>query len=126
MQPEQQEAEDDRSRSRQIRAAKNQSLFREVNERVKEVGERSGSRSYAESAICECANAECSEEIALTAEEYESLRAHSTCFAVPPSDEHVFADIERILKKHENYWVVEKIEHASLAAVKLDPRKRGV
>jgi hypothetical protein len=120
VQPEQQEDE----RGRQVRAAKNQSLFREVNERVNEIGQYPGSKSYAETAICECANPECSEEVSLTAEEYESLRAHSTCFAVAPSDEHVFADVERIVEKHEHYWVVEKIEQAAWVAQKLDPRRR--
>jgi len=122
VQPEQREAEDERGR--QVRAAKNQSLFREVNERVNEIGQYPGSNSYTAAAICECANPECSEEISLTAEEYESLRAHSTCFAVAPSDEHVFADVERIVDKHENYWVVEKIEQAARVAEKLDPRTR--
>ena len=80
--------------------------------------------SYAEKAICECADPECSEQIALEAGEYESVREHSTLFAVAPSDEHVFADVERIVEKHENYWLVEKIERAAVVAEKLDPRKR--
>src|SRR4051812_5100698 len=89
LQSEQQTAEDERGRSRQVKAAKNQSLFREVNERVKQIGEQPGARSYAENAICECANPECSEEIALEAGNYESVREHSTFFAVAPRDEHV-------------------------------------
>jgi hypothetical protein len=108
----------------EVKAAKDQSLFREVNERLKEVGERNKSLSYAEDAICECANDECSERISLSVDEYERLRGHSTWFAVGASDEHVFPDSERVIEKHDRYWIVEKMDDAAAVADRLDPRQR--
>jgi hypothetical protein len=109
---------------RDIKGAKTQSLFREVNERLKEAGERGNSSGYAEDAICECANDECSELISLSLDEYEELRRQGARFAVAPSDEHVFPDIESVVGKHERYWVVEKQDQAAAVAMKLDPRLR--
>jgi hypothetical protein len=109
---------------RDVKAAQNQSLFREVNERLKEVGERVESNSYAEDAICECADEECSERISLSVEEYEQVRAHSTWSVVLASDEHVFPDVERVVDKQDRYWVVEKLDGAAVVAEKLDPRMR--
>jgi hypothetical protein len=115
---------DEPIRLRQAKAAKNQSLFREVNERVKDVRQHHDWFPYDEDAICECANETCSERIKISATEYARIRERGTCFLVLPSDEHVFADVEEVIEKHENYWIVEKIERAALVAEKLDPRKR--
>jgi hypothetical protein len=109
---------------RDINGAKTQSLVREVNERLKEAGERGTSSAYAEDAICECANDECSERVSLSADEYEELRRHGARFAVAPTDEHVFPDFERVVAKHGRYWVVEKQDQAAAVAIKLDPRRR--
>jgi hypothetical protein len=107
-----------------VKAAKNQSLFREVNERLKEVGEHSKSMSYAEDAICECADDTCSDRISLSIAEYERVRANSTWFAVAPTGEHVFPEVERVVEKHDGYWIVEKLDGAAAVAAKLNPRKR--
>jgi hypothetical protein len=77
-----------------------------------------------EDAICECARAECSETITITALEYEELRSHSTWFAVAPLDAHCVPEVERIVTKSENYWVVEKLDEAGAVAERLDPRSR--
>jgi hypothetical protein len=109
---------------REVTAAKNQALFREVNERLKEVGEHSKSLAYEEDAICECANDECSERISISGAEYEDVRRNGTWFVVFPGDEHVFPDVERLVRKDERYWVVEKVDNAASIAAKLDPRTR--
>ena len=31
-----------------------------------------------------------------------------THFAVVPDERHVFADVERVVERHDRYWVVEK------------------
>jgi hypothetical protein len=109
---------------REVKAAKNQALFREVNERIKEVGERTNTYAYAEDAICECANEECSESISITEAEYERVRQNATWFVVYPAEEHVVRDVERVLKEEAGYWVVEKLDQAAVVATKLDPRRR--
>ena len=61
-----------------IRAAKNQSLFRELNERIEELGP---SALFAEF-ICECLQKESTEKVSLTAAEYEEIRLHPNRFFV--------------------------------------------
>jgi hypothetical protein len=109
---------------REVKAAKNQSLFREVNERLKEVGQHTQSVANEEDAICECANDECSERLSISQAAYESVRKNPTWFIVLPSDDHVFPDVERVVKEEAGYWVVEKVDQAAVVAAKFDPRSR--
>src|SRR5215210_6548292 len=102
--------------------ATTQSLFREVNERIKEVGKQTGSFAYPSEAICECAQAECSELISISKEGYERLRSRPTWFAVFPSDAHVFPEVERVIDRHGGYWIVEKFDQAGALAERFDPR----
>jgi hypothetical protein len=106
----------------QRRAAKNQSLFREVNERERENNNNNGLWL---AFVCECTYETCVQEIELTPEEYEQVRENPTHFAVAASDEHVVPDVERVVERHERYWIVEKVGVAAAVAEKLDPRSRG-
>lgn len=108
--------------SRVARAARNQALYRQVNERVKELNEALDAALPLGEWICECANVECFERIELTHEEYESVRRDGTTFVVAPSDEHVFPDAETVTERHERYWVVEKVGVAAELAQRRDPR----
>jgi hypothetical protein len=36
----------------------------------------------------------------------------------------VFPDVERIVRKEDGYWVVEKVDQAAVVAAKFDPRSR--
>jgi hypothetical protein len=110
---------------RERRAAKNQSLFREVNERVKEVNDRHHIALTLTHWLCECADETCTERIALSPREYESLREISTRFVIAPQREHFVPDVERIVRRHGRYWVVEKEGEAASVADDLDPRSRG-
>jgi hypothetical protein len=105
---------------RERRAGKNQSLFREVNER-----ERENDNGLWLAFVCECADETCEEEIELTPEEYEKVRESATHFAVAPGDRHVVPDVERVLAQHQRYWVVEKVGVAAVVAEHLDLRSRG-
>ena len=105
--------------ARAVRAAKNEDLFREVNERIKEIS--SANRRQHFEGLCECTDAACREAILLGADEYESLRADPTHFVIAP--EHQAGDaIERIVGKTDRYWIVEKVGEAADAAERLDPR----
>ena len=79
------------------RAARNEALFRRVNERVEEVNR--GVRVDPRDAdfFCECAEVECMEKIRMTLPEYESVRAVSTHFAVKPG--HEFPEAERVVEE---------------------------
>jgi hypothetical protein len=102
---------------RAARTARNESLFREVNERVKELNEAFDALSRNAEWICECGNTECLEPIPMTHEEYEAVRARgSDCFFVKPDQAHVVPDVETIVERHERYWVVQKIGVAAEVA----------
>jgi hypothetical protein len=110
---------------RQQRAARNQSLFREVNERVKDVNDNFHVFSSVSGWVCECANDTCVERIEMTSQEYEHVRANGTRFFVAPSNDHVWPDAERVTERHTNYWLVEKIELGAEIAEQQDPRSDG-
>ena len=105
-----------------VRAARNQSLYRAVNERVEELNERFDAALTAEATwMCECADPECSEPMSLTLGEYEELRSHPNRFAVLPG--HVLETVERVVDAHDGYVVVEKLGPAAVIAAELDPRR---
>jgi hypothetical protein len=108
---------------RAARGARSQSLFRDVNERVKEINEAFSEVIPLSDWICECASDECSERIELTHAEYEEVRAVPTRFAVAPSDPHVVPEIEDIVARQKRYWVVEKRDQAGELATRVDPRR---
>ena len=102
--------------------ARTESLFREVNERIHAVNSQRALLDLPEDLICECAQPECSERVAISALEYQGLRAHSTWFLIAPSEEHFFPEVERIITKNHTYWIVEKHNGAARIAEQLDPR----
>jgi len=108
----------------ELRAAKTQALFREVNERLESLNDSSTVALPRGSFICECAQETCAEQIELSLEEYEAVRAGPTTFAVAPAEEHFFPDVEDVAAKHDRYWVVAKTGAAAAVAEKLDPRQR--
>src|SRR4029453_10480995 len=104
------------------RVGENQALFRDVNERI-EAGKQGRTAWVTISPWGgECLDETCTERIMLTLEEYEELRANPTHFAVVADDKHVAPEAERIVEKHERYWVVEKVGDAAEAAEELDVR----
>ena len=105
------------------RGARNESLFRRVNERVEEVNKAFESILEDADFICECADIDCMEKIGMTLREYEALRDVSTHFAVKPG--HVLAEEERVVEQRAGYVIVEKVGHAGERAAELDPRDAG-
>ena len=92
------------------RAARNESLFREVNERIVELQEefekKVGGPSPDAAFICECSFLDCTERIELSLEEYAAVRAEPTHFAVAPG--HADPGHERVILATERFVVVEK------------------
>jgi hypothetical protein len=104
-----------------VRAAQNQSLFREVNERIEDLNEQFATITPMGDWICECANEQCFEPISLTVSEYEAIRAHPARFPVLPG--HEVPDVETVVEAHERYLVVEKVGPARETAIAHDPRR---
>jgi hypothetical protein len=107
---------------RPSRAAMNQALFREVNERVEELNRAMPVDDPLREFICECAAQSCFERIELSFGEYERLRSTPTDFAIAPARNHVLTDIEIVVEQNERYWVVRKLGEAGEVAEDSDPR----
>ena len=91
---------------REMIAARNQSLFREVNARIRATVEAFGTPTRELVIMCECASTECVATIHLATAAYERLRANPRRFAVRPG--HVYEDVERVVEEAETFVVVEK------------------
>ncbi len=104
--------------ARRLRAAKNQSLFREVNERIEQLARAASSAEF----ICECLQADCDHPVSLTRDEYEHVRSSSNRFFVLHG--HEFAEIEEVVATNDRYLVVKKLGVGADVAEMLDPRTR--
>jgi hypothetical protein len=104
----------------QVKAARNQSLFREVNERVQQL-KRDVHRWSEIDFVCECADEACMAPISMPVSEYEEVRRHAERFFVRP--QHLYPEVEVVLAKNDRYWTVEKIEDAAPVAAALDARR---
>lgn len=105
--------------TRDERLARNESLFREVNERIADVNEAfevDGRSDY----LCECGRRDCTESVALTRGEYEQVRAEPTHFFLLPTHEN--PEVEIVVFSGNDYNVVEKIGEAGEEAAERDPR----
>jgi hypothetical protein len=104
---------------RQERAARNESLFREVNERI-DAAATQISPMFTEF-MCECADDSCFEHVSLTSEEYSSVRKMGAVyFVLKPG--HAEPEVERVVGgEADRYEVVEKQGVAAEVAVELDP-----
>jgi hypothetical protein len=89
------------------RTGKNEVLFREVNERLRELGEGFSLVSEMGDFVCECANSSCTEHVRMPLQTYEEIRAEPTHFFVLKGHEET--EYERIVDEHEDYLVVEKL-----------------
>jgi hypothetical protein len=108
-------------RDRQVRAARNQSKWREINE-LALTNKRTEDPTFRTFA-CECADESCSEELSLTPEEYEAVRRRPDHFIVQAG--HVVPDVERVVTNGADgarYQIVEKLGAAGRVATERDPR----
>ena len=107
----------------QDRVARNESRFREINERIEP---SNAAHHWVDPPfpdwICECARPDCTVAVRLTIAEYETVRSEAAHFLVAPSDEHVVPEVERVIERTERYWVVEKAGVARDVSEDLDPR----
>jgi hypothetical protein len=103
----------------QGRVAKNETLFREVNEAI-ERGQWPGEQDSPTAFRCECARLDCNDLISLTPREYELVRSDPRRFIVSPG--HEVDRAETIVATREGYLVVEKRDEAGRLAEASDPR----
>jgi hypothetical protein len=102
-----------------VRAAKNEVVLRDLNERLKAYPVLN--QRFSEW-VCECADMTCMKPVELSIEEYEMVRGDPTRFVVAPGAEHVNPEIERVVQREMRYWVVEKLGIGAEISEDFDPR----
>ena len=88
------------------RAARNESLFREVNENIARLEESHGATVAQPVFLCECANADCTEHIVVGADVYEYVRERPRQFLILPG--HEDPRVEEVVETHRDYLIVAK------------------
>jgi len=91
--------------ARRRRLAKNEALFRDVNERVEEIATGHGEPEIVEF-LCECVDVECLRRVELSVDVYERIRSDPAQFFVTPGHER--PDVEDVIEEEPGYVVVRK------------------
>ena len=102
------------------RKAKNESLFRTVNESIEDAARRFDSKGQF---LCECNLTDCVARLELAIAAYEAVRHRPTCFLLALGHEDL--EIERVVESNGSYQVVEKIGVGMAIAEATDPRAVG-
>ena len=104
---------------RRQRLAKNEALFRDVNERVEKIATEHADPEVIEF-LCECVDIECLVRVELSVQAYERVRADSAQFVVTPG--HEFLDVEDVIDRQPGYVVVRKHPDTQPAVEERDSR----
>ena len=103
------------------RVAQNESLFREVNERILELEQSFGDPGRGGrllGIVCECARTGCTAKVEVSVDEYRHAREKPTRFIVAPG--HVDLEFERVVIETDRFLLIEKIGEAGEIATELD------
>jgi hypothetical protein len=97
------------------RQARNESLFREVNDRIEELSADVEKQGIApEGGLvefhCECGREGCAERVRMTVSEYEHVRAENDRFVLFPG--HETTAMEAVVERSDRYVVVDKLPEA--------------
>ena len=102
---------------REERLGKNEAVFREVNERIRDVTIVPAETQF----LCECADASCTAPVSMTLTAYESVRANPRHFLVVPG--HEVLEVEDVVEEHAAFTVVrKKAGDPADVAIATDPR----
>ena len=102
----------------EVRAARNQALFRALNENLKSLNEAFASLTETFAIACECADRNCIQMIEIAPDAYLAVRADPRHFAVASG--HVEPGVEVIVRESTGYVVVEKTAKAGEVAEALE------
>jgi hypothetical protein len=100
--------------------ARNEELFRNVNEQIEEISQTVERSDPVMEYVCECDRQDCYEKVNATRAEYESVRSDPTHFIV--SLGHQDPSVERLVASNDRFLVVEKLGAAARDAHETDPR----
>jgi hypothetical protein len=102
------------------RVGKNEALFREVNERIRELNDAFDAPTGGPvDFVCECSLEGCRDYVPLTLSEYEDVRSSATRFLVAPG--HLWhLESEHEVARQPRYWIIEKTGRAADVAAEAD------
>ena len=86
----------------------NEAMFREINERLEVLAEKTSSQFGELDLVCECGYRDCADRITLTLEEYRQLRSDPLLFVVLPG--HEIPDVEDVVQRKSGWLIVRKHE----------------
>jgi hypothetical protein len=104
---------------REERLARNEAVFREVNERIRDVTDTYASDGHVYEFLRECADTSCTDRIRLISAEYERIRRDPKQFVLAPG--HDLSAIEAVIEVQPEHVVVEKTGTAAEVVEALDP-----
>ena len=103
------------------RVGLNEAIFREVNEQIETLNRDFGTDERTMSAVCECANGDCTDRLEISVTMYERVRSDPRLFVIIPG--HELAEFESIVESGQGYDIVQKREGAAAElAEETDPR----
>jgi hypothetical protein len=99
------------------RAARNEALFREVNERIEALHVQSATDEF----VCECPDDTCTERLTVALATYERVRNTPLLFLVAPGHER--PALEHVVEQGDGFLIVKKDNPtATRIAKQTDPR----
>jgi hypothetical protein len=104
-----------------VRMARNESIFRETNERTEQEAESEG-RGQLVAFVCECARPDCAEVVRLDVTEYEAVRSRPKQFVTAPGHALVAPGVAHVVREADRYTISEKDGVAGDVAARADPR----
>jgi hypothetical protein len=99
---------------RQVRAARNQSMFRQLNEKLRDVEDALATVTEQLVIACECADTTCVAMLDISTNDYKAVRSNPRWFVVLLG--HVYPEVESVIREDDGYVVVEKLAAAGLEA----------
>ena len=93
------------------RVGLNEAIFREVNEQIETLNRDVGTEERTMTAVCECADGDCTERIQISVSTYEAVRANPRRFVIKPG--HELAEFEAVVESTDEYDIVQKREGAA-------------
>ena len=88
------------------RVGLNEAVYREVNERLRDVNQSFATLTDRMELICECGRADCEARLSMSPQDYEALRADPALFAIVPG--HEAPSVERVVERRNGYAIVRK------------------
>jgi hypothetical protein len=103
----------------EARLARNEVMFRAINERIRELAGRFQHAAGEPLAfVCECSDETCVERVELTTQQYDDVRAIPARFVVRPGHEATPL-VERVVYRSEHFVIVRKVGLAAEIAREL-------